>query len=275
MTVGGPVADHAADGAAVVARLFARPHLLEALAQRDTATLRREVTIDPELLAMMADLDVAALRFSLRRLQRKRLEVIAPIFPVSLPAACGHFGADDLAAQFWDRYQPPARIAVQEIVAAIAGEWIQFTRELACPGPLRWLNELSRYEHMRWQATLLAEPSPAAAVNDEDGDQAQPSLAPGARADTFAVDVSALLGAASGGPGPDPATIRLITWYQPGSGVRTARLGAVLYDAVQLCDGTRTIGQVAAAAADRAGPAATERVRAGLRALALAGAIRR
>jgi len=273
MIAHGADADRCADAPAALARLLARPYLLDALARRDIETLRREVTSDPALLAMMTGLDVVAVRYSLRRLQRKRLEIIEPVFPVSLAATRGHYGSDDLAVRFWASYQPPSGTAAHELVVAVAAGWIRFTAHLAGLGPLRWLGDLSRYELMRWQAAVFAEPSPGTPACGDD-DHLRPSLAPGAKADAFTVEVSLLLGTIEGDLAPRPEVSRLITWYQPAAGVRTARLGAALYDAVLACDGGQTIGQIAAAMESQKGAGAAQQVSAALRALARVGALR-
>src|SRR5262249_4697631 len=137
---------------ALLARLLTETDLLDALARRDFATLRQDLTAEPAHLALIEAIDVAAIRFYLRRLQRKRLEGIGAIFPASLPAARNKYGADNLAADFWQWYQPPAAVLVHEALVSVAAEWTRFAGHLAQRGQLGWLGDLSRYEMMRWRA---------------------------------------------------------------------------------------------------------------------------
>jgi hypothetical protein len=243
--------DRTAGVPALLARLLAHPDLLDVLARRDFATLRRELTAEPALLDVIAAIDVAALRFYLRRLQRKRLESIESICCASLPAARNAWGADALSADFWQWYQPPAEAAAHEVLAMVVAEWTRFAGHLALRGPPDWLGDLSRYEVMRWQAISGAAPPPGPSLDSQDKG-GKPFFAPGTRVGTFGVDVPLLMRTAMNGNAiPARRTTRMITWSVPSGGIGAARLGAIVYEAVLACDGSRTIDQVVAVAAAR------------------------
>lgn len=230
---------------ALLARLMTEPDLLDALERRDLATLRRELTAQPADLAVIAAIDVSALRYYLRLLQRKRVDNIEPIFRASLSAASGEYGMDAVTDGFWQWYQPSAALAADEVLAEDVTQWTRFAGHLARRGPLGWLGDLSRYEAMRWRAVFFAAPPEAPHRHGQEG-RGKPVLCSGAGLATFAVDVPVLLRTAMNGtPTALPATTRLITWSHPAGGIRTARLGLVAYEAIRACDGDRTVAEIA------------------------------
>jgi hypothetical protein len=260
-------------GPALLARLLTEPDLLSALERRDFAALCRDLTADTAELSELAALDVGAIQHYLRLLQRKRLEIIEPAFPASLPVARKQYGADDLAASFWRWYRQPATVPAHDIHADTAAAWSRFAVHLAQLGPVHWLGDLSRYELMRWASVFYAERPGATEWKDERW-RGRPVLAPGARVAEFEVDVTLLLRtAAAGSPEVAPTVTRLITWPAPAGGIKTARLGAAAYQALLACDGSRPIEQIGAmvgSGRDQAG----SRIAASLNDLVRAGALR-
>jgi hypothetical protein len=274
----------------LIARLLVEPDLLDALHRHDLPMLQRGLTADPALLTAICRLDVAGLTHYLRIVQRKRLEVIEPIFPASLPAAREQYGVDRLAAGFWRWYRQPASVPVKDVHADVATAWTGYAEHLAGAGPLAWLGDLSRYEQMRWRAVFYSVAPPVdgperperpernrqngrAAAEPAMG-TARPALIPGASVAVFACDVPVLLKSLldGGPPAPTPRPTRLITWYGAGR-ISTLRLGAAAGAVLLGCDGTRTIDQIAAAvSADD--PVDVARVATLVRDLVRAGALR-
>lgn len=254
---------------ALLVRLLTEPDLLAALERGDGEVLRRDLTADPSDLQAITTLDPTAVRHYLRLLQRKRLDNLEGVFPGSLPAARKHYGADLLAAEFWQWFQPSDALPADDVFAEVAMEWMRFTKHLAQRGPMDWLGELSRFEVMRWRAVFAAATPATHPVSD-----GKPVLAAGAGVGSFAVDVPLLLRTAvDGEPEPLAVTTRLITWGDPNGGITTMRLGPSVYSAIVACDGTRTTNEVAElVAAGRVGAAA--KIMAMLNELVRAGALR-
>jgi hypothetical protein len=267
--------DGRTDMPGLIARLLMEPALLHALEHHDMALLRRELTDDVVSLATLAALDLPAVRHYRRVLQRKRLEIIEPIFIASLPAARAQYGVDPLAIAFWHWYQQAAGVPVHDVHADVAAAWTRFAAHLARRGPLGWLGDLSRYEFMRWSAVFHAAAPDARGLEETRPGPAYPVLSPGTSVSVFQVDVPSLLRTAiDGNPVPTPAVTRLITWSNPGGGVNTARLGRAAHDTLRACDGSRTIDQVAATVGGGRDGTAHSRMVALLHDLARAGAVR-
>jgi hypothetical protein len=256
------------DVAALLARILAEPDLLDALACGDHTTLAGELAAGPAELGPLAALDIPAVRFYLRRLQRKRLEMIGSVFPASLPQARRHHGDDTLAALFWPFCRPPADLPGFALTGSVADAWVRFTEILDQQGPPGWLGELSRYELMRWRAAV-AEPRPDCA-----GGAGGPVLAAGAGVAGFSLDAPLLLRTAMAGhPVARPARIWLMSWRDHHAVIRTARIGQAVYRAVLACDGDHTIAQITSAAVGGQAADRRDRVEAALRAMVEGGAL--
>jgi hypothetical protein len=232
---------------ALIAHLLVEPDLLDALARRDLPVLHEHLSADPAQISALAALDVRALKHYQRVLQRKRLEMLEPIFLASLPAAREQYGFDALAASFWDWYRQPESVPVPDLLAKLAAAWTGYAARLASSGPLDWLGDLSRYEHLRWKAVFFSEPPGALAPPPSLSGTARPVFGPGSTVATFDFDTPVLRRSLLDGvPPPPPRTTRLVTWCTPEGRGSVLRLGARACAALMMCDGSRSIAEIAA-----------------------------
>jgi hypothetical protein len=259
---------------ALISRLLVEPELLDALARGELPPLRDRLGAGPDQLAALTALDVRALRHYRRVLQRKRLEMLEPIFPASVPAARERYGFDALATGFWDAYRQPESTPADAQFAELAAAWTGYAGRLADSGAPEWLGELSRYEHLRWNAVFASEPPIVPATPPGLWSTERPVFAPGTAAAAFGFDVPVLLRSLlDGSPVPPPRPTRLVMWCTPAGTGGVLRLGGAAYTALTMCDGDRTVAEIAAAVAAGHPAGASRRVVDLLRTLVDGGAL--
>ncbi len=235
------------DPHAALALVLCDPVAMCNLAAGHWDRLRERLGLDEEQVRILRAISPDALRRYVVLLQRRRLESLSGVFPVSMGVLCDRRGFEAVANNYWDRYPLSSAVAVDSIYPDNASSWVRYVAEQGASDLPVWLADLARYERMRSRTVLDAVPPrdpwpqiPSGTLHD-----LVLRLAPGVQLERFDYDMPSLYQALRAGqsPGAAPSTQWLLASWAPGSGLRELRVGYGAGLLLTACDGHRPLRQ--------------------------------
>lgn len=235
------------DPHAALALLLCDQSAMRDLADGQWDRLRERLGLDEDQVRILRAISPETLRHYVALLQRRRLESLSGVFPVSIGVLCDRRGFDSVAADYWNRQPLSSDVAVDSIYPDSARSWVRYVAEQGTSDLPAWLVDLARYERMRSRAVLDAAPPrdpwpevPSAPLYD-----LVVRLAPGVQLESFSHDMPPLYQAVRAGLAPQtaPSTEWLLASWAPGSGLRELRVGRGVGLLLTACDGQRPLRQ--------------------------------